>query len=521
MSSPSLSPAPQPIVACTVSHDIEDFALLIEDMEHALGETWGDLRFEEVLPFLEQPDAASLRFLVIAVDDDDKGRLDEIGHILGALKQRGIRAILVTEAISSDELSALLQQGGDEYVPYPPAKGILAQAIDRIDQAEPSAPLILSPNARQADPAPLDETPPAAVDAPAPAPEPAAPAPAPVEPEPQPDTVETSAPEPDAKAVSSLAQQMDDVEKPARGSRLSGLTSKLRRGKTKEPDAAAETVPAPDAPARVASEPGPAPDRIVQTVAPRVIAVQGMAGGVGATTLAVNLARELAGTDKKTRRSVCLLDFDFQFGTVGLLCDLGPKAAVVELLSDTETVDDDSFRLALQQADDSVSVLTAPEDLIPMDFVNAEDVGRLIDTARSMFDFVVIDMPRILQDWTETVLRKSDAYLAVLQLDVSSAQNCMRFRRALQAEEIETDALRFVLNRAPRRTELTARSRMQSMAQSLGISFEVQLPNGSGAVAQAADQGEFLAKAAPKSPYRKAIQALAKEIHSAESRKQA
>ena len=63
-----LQPEPQPIVACTISRDVQNFDLLIEDMEAALGESWGDLNFAEAVAFLEQPDAATLKFIAVALD---------------------------------------------------------------------------------------------------------------------------------------------------------------------------------------------------------------------------------------------------------------------------------------------------------------------------------------------------------------------------------------------------------------------------------------------------------------------
>ena len=57
-----LQPEPQPIVACTVSRDVQVFDLLIEDMEAAMGESWGDLSFDDALAFLEQPEADTLEF---------------------------------------------------------------------------------------------------------------------------------------------------------------------------------------------------------------------------------------------------------------------------------------------------------------------------------------------------------------------------------------------------------------------------------------------------------------------------
>lgn len=67
----TLQPDPAPIMACTISRDVQNFELLIDEMEHELGENWGDLSFDDALVFLGQPDAATLEFVAIAVDTQD------------------------------------------------------------------------------------------------------------------------------------------------------------------------------------------------------------------------------------------------------------------------------------------------------------------------------------------------------------------------------------------------------------------------------------------------------------------
>ncbi|MDA9980212.1 pilus assembly protein CpaE, partial [Yoonia sp.] len=72
MSTSPVAQSDQPqIVACTISRDVQNFDLLIEDMEAALGDAWGDLSFEDAIPFLSQPEAASLQFVTIAMDAED------------------------------------------------------------------------------------------------------------------------------------------------------------------------------------------------------------------------------------------------------------------------------------------------------------------------------------------------------------------------------------------------------------------------------------------------------------------
>ena len=80
-------------------------------------------------------------------------------------------------------------------------------------------------------------------------------------------------------------------------------------------------------------------------------------------------------------------------------------------------------------------------------------VERVIKMARSHFDYVVIDMPKTLVMWSETVLHAAHVYFATMELDMRSAQNVLRMKRALQSEDLPFSKLRFALNRAPKFTD--------------------------------------------------------------------
>ena len=164
-----------------------------------------------------------------------------------------------------------------------------------------------------------------------------------------------------------------------------------------------------------------------------LIATHGLAGGVGASTLATNLAWEMATVSKKDSPSVCLIDFDLQFGSVSTYLDLPRRDAVLELLTDTESMDSESFGQALQKYEDALNVLTSPTDMVPLDLITNDDVQRVLDMACRHFDFVVVDMPTTIVQWTEVVLQAAHVYFALTDIDMRSAQNTMRMKRALQA----------------------------------------------------------------------------------------
>ncbi|MEO1308901.1 MAG: pilus assembly protein CpaE, partial [Pseudomonadota bacterium] len=122
---------PAPIQACTISRDVQNFDLLIEDMESALGEAWGDLPLAEAAAFLTQLDAGMLEFVALALDSDDEDDLATINEIIAVAKERKIKIVVIAEDVTPGVLHQLLRQGADDFVPYPLPEGALDEVIDR------------------------------------------------------------------------------------------------------------------------------------------------------------------------------------------------------------------------------------------------------------------------------------------------------------------------------------------------------------------------------------------------------
>ena len=93
----NLQPEPAPILACTISRDVQNFELLIDDMEIELGESWGDLSFDDAAAFLDQPDARSLEFVAVAVNAQDEPDLTRITDIIKQAKSHNIKVVLIAD----------------------------------------------------------------------------------------------------------------------------------------------------------------------------------------------------------------------------------------------------------------------------------------------------------------------------------------------------------------------------------------------------------------------------------------
>lgn len=243
-----------------------------------------------------------------------------------------------------------------------------------------------------------------------------------------------------------------------------------------------------------------------------VFPVYGVAGGVGTTTFAVNLAWELATFDKKAANKVAILDLNFQTGSVATYLDLGRKDSVTEMLANIESLDAEMFAQSQTSFKSQLAVMSAPPEIMPLDIISGNDVVRMISLAKASYDYIVIDMPTTLVDWSSEVLQLADTYFTMMELDMRSAQNMMRFLRALQAEDLPEDKLQFVLNFAPAFTDLNGKARAKRFSESLGIDMNILLPDGGKQVLAACDHGSPLASAAAKNALRKEIRKVAASI---------
>ncbi|MGL6211995.1 MAG: AAA family ATPase [Paracoccaceae bacterium] len=406
-SKPTVQSDPAPILACTISRDVQRFDLLIDDMEQELGEAWGDLNFEDALVFLKQPDSSGMQFVAIAVDSEDESELSKMNDVIKAAKAKKIKVLLIANQVSPSVLYQMQKLGADDFVPYPLPEGALHEAIERLRK-----PSLVMPEGY----------------------------------------------DPETGAFTGVSRPKGD-----------------RNGV--------------------------------------ILPVHGMAGGVGASTFAANLAWELCNLPDTEGVRVCVIDLDLQFGAIATYLDLPRKEAVLEILTDTGALDSDSLIKSMLTFNDKLHVFTAPSDMLPLEMVTAEDIGRILDTAQVNFDFVIVDMPSTVVAWTEAVLQRAHVYFALLELDLRSAQNILRFIRALKAEALPHDKVRYVLNRAPKFTDLSAKARVKRMAESLDIDIEVQLPDGGEQVTQANDHGLPIAENAAKNPLRKELQKLAKSLY--------
>ena len=176
-----------------------------------------------------------------------------------------------------------------------------------------------------------------------------------------------------------------------------------------------------------------------------VVAVFSPKGGVGRTTVAVNLAVAAAQTSKR----VALVDASFQFGDVGVLLNLNPKnKSIADLAGELQTGEAESLDTFMITHSSGVKVLLAPPSPEQAELIGPSAVKKVLQSLRGTFDLVVVDCPSTFNEATLAVLDEADLILTLLTLEITSVKNMRLFLEVCEQLGYGPEKIRLVLNRA-------------------------------------------------------------------------
>lgn len=176
----------------------------------------------------------------------------------------------------------------------------------------------------------------------------------------------------------------------------------------------------------------------------KVISVFGMKGGVGATTIAINLAVSLT---QQAERKVILVDLNLQLGNAPLFLNMKPKYSIVDIAGNIEDMDPMTIKGILPRHDSGMYLLAGPAHPEHSELVRESHIDRIIRFLRSMFDYIVIDTTNVLGERTLRALDESDVILAVLTDDLAAVYNARQCLDIFRRMDYGDDKVRLVMNR--------------------------------------------------------------------------
>ena len=178
-----------------------------------------------------------------------------------------------------------------------------------------------------------------------------------------------------------------------------------------------------------------------------VIAVVSASGGCGKTFFATNLAYHL---QSRLAKRTCLVDLDLQFGELATALRLKPKHTITDLMAQEETDDEDlarRFEQYLEHHESGISLLAGPEEPAEADDIDGHDVLRVIEAARSRFDYVIIDTPASVSEAVMVALEQADQIFALATLDLPSVRNLGVMLATLKKLKVPSERVTLLLNK--------------------------------------------------------------------------
>lgn len=173
-------------------------------------------------------------------------------------------------------------------------------------------------------------------------------------------------------------------------------------------------------------------------------------GGCGATSIATHLAAELAQHDT-TGKGVAIVDLDLQFGSVASYLASHGKGSVADLLEAADRLDEELLRSIARQSDANVSVFAAPDDILPLESVDTDQLLRVIQLLRRTYGYVVLDLPANWTNWTLSAVMAASQIIMVVELSISSLRQAKRRIELFASVDIPPDNVSIVVNRVERR----------------------------------------------------------------------
>jgi pilus assembly protein CpaE len=228
-------------------------------------------------------------------------------------------------------------------------------------------------------------------------------------------------------------------------------------------------------------------------------------GGSGSTFISTNLGYALAARGQR----VAVLDLNLHFGDAALfLSEQRAERTIADVAKEVSRIDATFLESSMLQVADKLWILPAPDSPESAIDVKPEAVEQIVSLARSRFDFVIVDMGRILEASTLRALDQADAIYVTVQLTLPFIHDAKRLFSLLRSLGYGREKLRVIVNRYDKGDEIS----LSDVEEALGVPVDQTIPNGYQAVAYSINHGVPVLKSAPRDAVAKTLAVMADRL---------
>ncbi|MFC1788950.1 CpaE family protein [Thermodesulfobacteriota bacterium] len=239
----------------------------------------------------------------------------------------------------------------------------------------------------------------------------------------------------------------------------------------------------------------------------KIINIIGSKGGVGTTTVAVNLAVSMA--EKKSIQSVALIDMNLLFGDIPLFLEIEPKYNWSEITKNISRLDDTYLKNILSVDASGVCVLPSPSYLSKRNVATPAIMERLLRVMIRMFDYVIVDGGQSLGDISLKILELSDTVLLISVLSLPCLSNTNKLLRTFSDLGYPPEEnIKVVINRYLKKSDISIKDAEISLEKEIFWT----IPNDYQTTVTATNRGKALAQFAPREEITRNFRNLAAEM---------
>jgi pilus assembly protein CpaE len=234
----------------------------------------------------------------------------------------------------------------------------------------------------------------------------------------------------------------------------------------------------------------------------RVIAVAGATGGVGSSSVAVNLACALA-SDRD--HQVVLVDLDVALGDCDVFLDTIPEYTLADVAQNVSRLDLTLLKKSLTKHSSHVHLLPRPVQLEDARLITPDSLQRVVGLLKTSFTHIVIDLSKSFGELDMQAIYLADDILMITQLDLPCLRNVVRLMMTFDSDDALRNKVRIVVNRVGQDTQIS----FKKAQETIGREIYWQIPNDYRVMVEVRNNGVPLVQHAPKAGITNSIMQLA------------
>ncbi|MBJ6751640.1 AAA family ATPase [Geomonas anaerohicana] len=236
----------------------------------------------------------------------------------------------------------------------------------------------------------------------------------------------------------------------------------------------------------------------------KILAVYNPVGGMGTTTVAVNLAAALAAEGGK----VALVDLNLEAGDVNTFLNLNPAYTLSSVTTNIDRLDADFLMSVMTRHASGPYILTEPLEVDEAVSITPDQIQRMLELLKKMFTYVVVDCAGLLAGCNVTILDSAELILFNTTLSLPGLKNTKRYLLALANRGHDRDRVKLVINRYLPKSDI----QLKDAEKVLEVPVYQAIPNNYADVVSSVNKGMPVVQLLPKSPVTKAILGLAERV---------